>query len=130
MKLQNFKRQLQLQEWASQIKAQSQSGMPVKEWCEAAGIGYKNFFYRKRKVQEDLLESLEERDNKSQISELATVNNNQLPIKQAAPVFASVTIPQAKGAALTVWIGTYAVDIQNNADTTKIEEVLRVVSRL
>ena len=42
MKLQNLKRQLQLQEWASQINAQRQNGMAAREWCEAAGIDYNN----------------------------------------------------------------------------------------
>jgi len=130
MKLQNFKRQLQLQEWASQISAQKQSGMTVRAWCEAAGIGYKNFYYRMKKVQEELLEALEPQVNKPQLKELTILNDKQLPEKHETPIFAPVTIPQSKGAAFTVWIGTYAVDIQNDADDTKIEHVLRVVSRL
>ena len=129
MKLQNLKRQIRLQEWASQIEAQAQSGMTVRKWCEAAGIGYKNFYRRRRCVQEEMLEVLEAKDT-SKSSKLAVVKENQLPVKHEAPIFAPVTIPQSKGAALTVWIGTYAVDIQNNADDTTIEQVLRVVSRL
>ena len=130
MKLQEVKRKLQLQEWASQINAQRQSGMKVRDWCEAAGIGYKNFYYRMRRVQEEMLDALESRGNKSQITELTTINKDHLPEKYEAPVFAPVNIPQSKGAALTVWIGTYAVDIQNNADGITIEHVLKVVSRL
>ena len=130
MKLQNLKRQLQLQEWASQINAQRQSGMAVREWCEAAGIGYKNFYYRMRKVQEEMLEALETKSNKSQTSELAILSENRLPKKKESPVFAPVTIPQSKGAAVTVWIGTYAVDIQNGADGVTVEQVLKLVSRL
>ena len=130
MKLQDVKRNLQLQEWASQINTQRQSGMKVKDWCEATGIGYKNFYYRMRRVQEEMLEALEARGSKSQITELATLNKNQLPEKHEVPVFTPLTIPQSKGAALTVWIGNYAVDIQDKADDTTIEHVLKVVSRL
>ena len=129
MKLQNLKRQLQLQEWASQINAQRQSGMKVRDWCEAAGIGYKNFYYRMRRVQEEMLEALEEK-NTSKSSALAVTKDNQLPGKHEVPVFTPVTIQQSKDAALTVWIGSYAVDIQNGADAGTIDQVLRVVSRL
>ena len=130
MKIQKIKRQLQLEEWASQINAQRQSGMSVKQWCEAAGLGHKNFYYRIRKVQEEMLEALESKSSKSQKSELSLLNNKELPILHEAPVFAPVSMPQVKGAAVTVWIGSYAVDVQNGADGTTVEQILRVVSRL
>ena len=129
MKLQNIKRQMRLQEWASQIKAQTQSGMTVREWCEAAGIGYKNFYRRRKCVQEEMLEALEAK-NTSKSSKLTVIKENQLPIKHGPPVITPVNIPQSKGAALTVWIGHYAVDIQNGADAGTIDQVLRAISRL
>ena len=129
MKLQSIKHQMRLQEWASQINAQRQSGLNVRKWCEENGIGYKCFYYRLRQVQEEMLEALEAK-NTSKPSKLAVINKNQLTVNPETLVFAPVTIPQSKGAALTVWIGTYAVDIQNNADNVTIEQVLRVVSRL
>jgi len=46
------------------------------------------------------------------------------------PVFAALPIPQSKLAAVTVWIGNHAVDIQNGADGAVVEQVLKVVSRL
>ena len=82
MKVQTIKNQIRLQEWASQINAQRRSGMKVREWCEAAGIGYKNFYYRLRRVQEELLEALEGRDVKSKTLGLVAVNENQLPGKK------------------------------------------------
>ena len=120
---------MRLQEWASQINAQRQSGLNVRKWCEENGIGYKCFYYRLRRVQEEMLEALEER-NTSKSSKLSVIKENQLSTKQESPVFAPVTIPQSKGAALTVWIGYYAVDIQNGADAGTIDQVLRMVSRL
>jgi len=129
MKLQNLKRQMRLQEWALQINAQRQSGLSVRKWCEENGIGYKCFYYRLRQVQEEMLEALEAK-NTSKSSKLAVIKDNQLQTKHETPVFAPVTIPQSKGAALTVWLGSYAVDIQNGADAGTIDQVLRVVSRL
>ena len=130
MKVQTLERQMRLQEWASQVEEQNQSGMTVMEWCQAKGVGYKNFFYRKRRVREELLEAYETRRDKSQPTELTTINKNQFPTKHEPPVITPVNIPQIKGAALTVWIGHYAVDIQNGADAGTIDQVLRVVSRL
>jgi len=130
MKLQNLKRQLQLQEWASQLKAQSESGMTVREWCQTAGIGYKNFYRRRKRVQEELLEALEEDSKKSKISDLEILNKNLQPVKHDSPIITPLTITQSKGAALTVWVGSYAVDVQDGADSETIEHVLRVVSRL
>ena len=130
MKVQTIERQMRLQEWASQIEEQSQSGMTVMDWCQANGIGYKNFFYRKRRVREELLEAYETRGGKSHISELATINKNKLPTEHEPPEITPLNIPQTKGAELTVWIGQYAVDIQNGADVETIDQVLRMVSRL
>ena len=129
MKLQNLKRQMRLQEWASQINTQRQSGLKVKEWCEENGIGYKCFYYRMKRVQEEMLEALEAK-NTTKTPKLAIIKDNQLPVKHEAPVFTPVTIPQSKCATLTVWIGHYAVDIQNGADAGTIDQVLRMVSRL
>ena len=130
MKLQELKRQARLQEWASQINAQRKSGTTVMEWCQENGIGYKNFYYRLRRVQEELLEALETRDGKSKTLSLTTINEKQLSVQTDAPVITPVNIQQSKGAALTVWIGHYAVDIQNGADVGTIDHVLRAVSRL
>ena len=130
MKLQNLKRQMHLQEWASQIKAQSQSGMTIREWCEATGIGYKNFYRRRKCVQEELLESLEEKGNNPQTTDLSAINEKRISTKNKPAVITPVNIPQTKGAALTVWIGHYAVDIQNGADAEIIDRVLRLVSVL
>jgi len=130
MKLQNLKRQVQLQEWASHIKAQSESGMTVREWCIAAGIGYKNFYRRRKCVQEEMLEALESQGNKSKALGLTTLNKTQLSVQAEPPVITPVNVPQTQGAALTVWIGHYAIDIQNGADAGTIDQVLRMVSRL
>jgi hypothetical protein len=129
MKVQTIERRIRLQEWASQIEEQAQSGMTVMEWCQKNNVGYKNFFYRKRRVREELLEEFE-KSNNSKSAKIATINQKQLSVKNELPIITPLNIPQTKGAALTVWIGHYAVDIQNGADAGTIDQVLNVVSRL
>lgn len=51
------KRNLHLQEWKEQIKAQQESGMTVTAFCAENGINLKTYYYRLRKVREYCLES-------------------------------------------------------------------------
>ena len=51
------KRDVQLQVWTEQIKAQQESGMTVTEYCAQNGINNKTYYYRLRKVREQCLES-------------------------------------------------------------------------
>ena len=51
------KRDVQLQEWTEQIKAQQESGMTVQKWCAENGIVPKTYYYHLRKVREQCLES-------------------------------------------------------------------------
>ncbi|MBR4626326.1 MAG: IS66 family insertion sequence element accessory protein TnpB [Ruminococcus sp.] len=53
----NVKREVKLQEWAEQIKAQQESGMTVRKWCAENGIIPKTYYYHLRKVREQCLES-------------------------------------------------------------------------
>ena len=43
------KRDVQLQEWTEQIKAQKESGMTVTAFCAQNGINIKTYYYRLRK---------------------------------------------------------------------------------
>jgi len=51
------KRDVQLQEWIEQIKAQQESGMTVTAYCAQNGINIKTYYYRLRKVREQCLKS-------------------------------------------------------------------------
>ena len=52
-----IKRDLKLQEWMEQIKAQQESGMTVTAYCTQNGINIKTYYYHLRKVREHCLES-------------------------------------------------------------------------
>ncbi len=49
------KRDVQLQEWMEQIKAQQESAMTVTAFCAANGINLKTYYYHPRKVREQYL---------------------------------------------------------------------------
>ena len=51
------KRNVHLQEWKEQIKAQQESGMTVTAFCAENGINLKTYYYRLRKVRENCIES-------------------------------------------------------------------------
>jgi hypothetical protein len=129
MKLQEAKRKARLQEWASQVKAQEESGMSVKTWCEARGLCRTTYYNWRRHVQEELLEIIEN-NGKLHSRELSPATGGLPQQCEDTPVFMPVSAPQGKGAALTVWIGACAIDIQNGADAGTIDQVLRTVSRL
>ena len=129
MKAQELKRQMLLQEWASQIKVREESGMSVKQWCAENGPSLKTYYYRLKQVREELLESLAN----SESQQLSVAPNNcvsQMEQQIGTPPFVALPIPQSKNAAVTVWIGGYAIAIQNGAEESLMEQTLRVVSRL
>ena len=57
MKVNEVTRAIQLQEWTSQIQERLQSGLTVRDWCEQHDIPTKTYYYRLRRVREELLES-------------------------------------------------------------------------
>jgi len=99
--------------------------MKVSKWCEANGIGIKNYYYRMRRVREELLDAAE--------SGNALVLSNTSPQQlSTTPVFAA--LPAGKmisyTTAATVQIGTYIAEINNGADLETVDGVLRTLSRL
>ena len=63
MKAQTAKRAIMLQEWAAQIKERIQSGQTVKDWCAMHGVAQKTYYYRLKRVREEMLEAAESRSS-------------------------------------------------------------------
>lgn len=143
MKAQEAKRRVRLQEWANQINDCRKSGLTVNQWCVKTGINKKTYYNRMKRVREELLDAIESGSagrkpglaasevisailQPGQIDPIA----GQLAIAAETPVFAALPMPQARGAPVTVWMGGCAIDIQNGADGTVVEQVLKAVSRL
>jgi hypothetical protein len=130
LKVQKVKREIKLREWAEQVKACEKSGLSVSKWCEENGVSKSGYYYRQRRVQEELLDALESAKT-YQLPPAGDFAESRHLSQLEPPVFVPVPMPQNKGAAaVTVWLGNYAVDIQNGADDAVVEQVLRVVSRI
>ena len=125
MTAQKAARIMKLQEWAKQIEQCHQSGMPTRQWCEENGIGYKNYYYRKKRVREELLDAME--------SGNGLMIRQKQSVQMAAPVFAevpAVTMNDYSAVAATVQIGAYITEINNGANLETVEGVLRTLSLL
>ena len=144
MNVQDVKRKIKLNTWAAQIQSREESGLTVKQWCKEAGMDRKTYYYRLKRVREELLNAIEESDTAALMPMMAGAGNSsvQMPVeiaertdvkldtKDSNPVFATFPMPQGNSAAVTVWLGGYSVDIKNGADGVVVEQVLKVVSRL
>jgi len=98
--------------------------MTVGQWCDQTGISVKNYYYRMKRVREELLDALE-------TGNTLMVDSNQA--KQIpTPVFAAIPAMKRNSytTAVTVQIGTYIAEINNGADLKTVEGVLRTLTRL
>jgi len=143
MKVQTVKRMHRLQEWAMQISVCRQSGLTVRQWCIEQGINAKTFYNRMKVVREELLE-MAEAENVNRINNVNKAgaaillqNHNQHGItgenqtgRDENPVFAALPIPQAATAAISIRMGNCAIDLQNGADSSMVEQVLRLAAQL
>ena len=143
MKAQTAKRILRIQEWATQITDCKQSDKTVRQWCNEHGIKTKTFYYRMRVVREELLE-MAETMNVGRVNDImrsgvarmipernrreATSENHT--VQYEGPVFAALPIPRTAAVAITVRIGGCTIDVQNGAEATMVEQVLRLAARL
>ena len=59
MGVQTVRKAARLQEWANQIRDRQQSGMSVEEWAEIQGYSSKTYYYRQKRVREELLDAAE-----------------------------------------------------------------------
>jgi len=143
MNVKQTKRQIQLQEWVMEVRACKQSGLPVRQWCEENGVAVKSYYYHLKRVREELLDTIqagttpqmpvpEGLDGSSMPMRLdmGVRSGDGVPTNTETPVFATFPMPQGTGAAVTVRLDGYSVDIQNGAEDAVVEQVLKVVSRL
>ena len=144
MKAQNMVERIKIEKWAKLIRECQESELSVRKWCGANGISTKTYYYRRKRVREEFLETMSSgdtalmlkaatyEDRDETVGQMGMANRAIVaePAQNVKPVFATFPIPQGKGAAVTVWLGGYSVDIQNGADGAVVEQVLKVVSRL
>ena len=116
MSVQATKKIAMLQEWANQIREHKQSGMSVSQWSAACGYTVKTYYYRLRRVREELLNAAGENGGTGMAEK---------------PVFAALPMLQRTGgAAVTVRLGQYLVEIHNGAEANVIEQTIKAVRQL
>ena len=57
-KIAEVKNELQLRSWTDMELARQRSGMTIKEWCEHEQISKSAYYYRLRKIRENLCEQV------------------------------------------------------------------------
>jgi hypothetical protein len=115
--------------------------MSIRSWCAAQGINEKTYYGRRQRVREAMLEGIVMEDMDRTVMKTAgpiagpralcaakAVETENLPSELVKPVFAAVSMPQVKGIAMTVHMGSCTVEIQNGADGALVEHVLRAVA--
>ena len=126
MRVQAAKRAVQLREWAAQINERIQSGQSIKAWCAKYDLSPKTYYYRLKRVREELLEEAES---------TGALNLSEKPVFAKLPVGlseqkAACACMSRSDGLITIRMYGYSVEIQNGADNTAIEHVLQVLSRL
>jgi hypothetical protein len=130
MKAQDVSRGLQLREWASQVDEQMHSGLSITDWCELHGIKRKTFYYRRQKLREEYLDTLESGSGLSWLPESVKQEAQHAPAISLKPTFVALPLPNTESAAIKVRISDYVVEIHNDAEENMIGRVLRMVARL
>ena len=51
------KKQVRLENWASEVESCTTSGLTVQQWCRENGMSPKTYYYHLRKVRESIIES-------------------------------------------------------------------------
>lgn len=131
MNVQKAKKKMVIQKWSTQVHAQKQSGQTIRQWCKDNNVTIKSFYYHRKRVYEEMLESMET-GNAQQIPGIANLRTDGSDCyDHDKPVFAALPLPQQRQlATVTVRMGGIDVDIHDNAGDELIEHVLRLVSRL
>jgi hypothetical protein len=134
---------MRIEGWAAQVSAWKQSGQPIRQWCTENGMGRKTFYYRRKRVAEEMLEAAEAQGalrkptligNSQSADSIGSGHGTALWGRAAndpgKPAFVALPMPPARGAAVTFRLGEFSVDIQNGADETLVGHVLRTVAQL
>jgi hypothetical protein len=106
MDVQMVKRDVRLQQWGALISSCQASGMTVKDWCTEKGINAKTYYYWLRKIREAACRQMD---------------------RQAGTVFAEVQGSHGTGAAITLRISGFEMEIHNGAAAEVIESTLHIL---
>jgi hypothetical protein len=126
--IKSIKKQIQLQDWALQVKEQQESGLRVSEWCRLKGIKAATYYHRLNRVRETVIEGMQE-------------NQGMNPLIIAPTKFAEVDIAMLSKdktenmltntpAKISVYLNGITIEIPSNTPAESIAAVLNVVKAL
>lgn len=112
-------RNMRRQSWALMLKEQSASGLTVREWCRQNHLSVKSFYYRRRQVQEMILDATEE----PSFAELVLPEPEPSGLKQeSSGSVSSCFVPQ-----LTISARDLMVGVTQETPRQLIADVLEVI---
>lgn len=111
-------RNMRRESWALMLREQAASGLSVREWCRRNELSVKSFYYRRRQVQEMILDS------------------------GPRPVFAEVSMPQSADSSyadsapglnvgfvprLTIAFGDVLISVDQNTPMPLLADIMKVI---
>ena len=57
-----MKKEVKLTQWAEMVRSRSESGLTVTDWCRQNGINLKTYYYRLKRVQQEVCSEMERHD--------------------------------------------------------------------
>lgn len=98
-KIMAIKNKVRINEWSEMVKTCRSGGLTVQQWCSSNGINIKTYYYRLRKVRENICEEAHDivqipinTDNSTVASASVKINMDNLNIELPGTVSASTLI--------------------------------------
>ena len=57
-----MKKEVKLTQWAEMVRSRSESGLTVTDWCRQNGINLKTYYYRLKRVRQEVCSEMERHD--------------------------------------------------------------------
>jgi len=126
MEAQNIAKQIRYRQWATDISDRLESKKTVIAWCKEHGISSKAYYYRLRRVREEIISG--ELVNK----EMMCTQQATLPVESTV-VFAEIPPPKkpVRGYPVIVMhLNNGTLEINNGAEQETIANVLKAMGSL
>lgn len=121
MTISQTKRQARVTEWVERIQDQKSSGLTVKDWCVAQGIGEGRFYYWLKLVRELAIERSEQA---AQSATLIKVEPERLP----SAISPLSTVAGNQQTCIVIRHGCATVELPQGTSITAVAELLKALS--
>ena len=108
--------QAKLNDWANTIREQQASSLNVTEWCQSNGIAKAQFYYWKRKLKDQFVES--------QLPDIVPLNTS---VAQQCCTSCTTNTTFEKLSTIKLSIGDITIEITEDTSDYLLEKVLKAV---